>query len=109
MSAADVADGYGRLAAESPAFEPHVAARAGFSILFDAPSHHAGKLKMPVFYAVCDNDTVAPVGPTLKAAARTKYATVKRYPIGHFDIYYGEAFEEAVRDQTEFLVSVLRP
>ena len=25
-------------------------------------------------------------------------------PIGHFDIYRGEPFEHAVRDQTEFLI-----
>ena len=29
---------------------------------------------------------------------------VKRYPVGHFDIYLGEPFEHAVADQTEFLV-----
>ena len=32
-----------------------------------------------------------------------------RYPIGHFDIYVGEAWERAVADQTEFLVRTLKP
>ena len=30
------------------------------------------------------------------------YAEVKKYPIGHFDIYMGEDFEKAVNDQIEF-------
>jgi hypothetical protein len=34
---------------------------------------------------------------------------VKRYPVGHFDVYFDDHFELAVYDQTEFLVSVLRP
>jgi hypothetical protein len=37
------------------------------------------------------------------AAAAPSGSEVKRYPIGHFDIYLGEWFERAVADQTEFL------
>ena len=39
----------------------------------------------------------------LKAASKAPRAEVKRYPIGHFDIYVGEAFERAVADQADFL------
>jgi hypothetical protein len=31
-----------------------------------------------------------------------KYAEVKHYPIGHFDIYIGDNFEKSVSDQLEF-------
>jgi fermentation-respiration switch protein FrsA (DUF1100 family) len=55
-------------------------------------------------------------GHVIEAAARValRYSAtaprgeVKRYPIGHFDIYRGEPFERAVRDQTEFLLRHLR-
>ncbi|WP_067696915.1 alpha/beta hydrolase [Nocardia jejuensis] len=109
MSAADVPDGYGRLAEESEQYRPKVAARIGMSVLFDAPARRTKDIKAPVFYAVCDNDSVAPAGPTLKAAERTKNAVVKRYPIGHFDIYFDDWFEKAVYDQVEWLTQVLRP
>ncbi len=109
MSAADVPEGYGRLAEESETYEPKVAARIAFPVLFDSPGRHAKSLKMPVFYAVADNDSIAPAKPTLEAAERTKHAVVKRYPVGHFDVYFDDVFEQAVYDQTEFLVSVLRP
>ncbi|MET7770229.1 alpha/beta fold hydrolase [Nocardia sp. NPDC005366] len=109
MSAPDVPEGYGRLAEESPTWLPKVAARIAFPALFDAPGRRAKALKMPVFYAIADNDSVAPAKPTVKAAERTKHAVVKRYPVGHFDLYFDDVFEQAVYDQTEFLVSVLRP
>lgn len=109
MSAPDVPEGFGRLAEESDQYQPKVAARVGFSALFDAPWRRTKGIKVPVLYAVCDNDSVAPTGPTLKAAERTKHSVVKQYPIGHFDIYFDDWFEKAVYDQTEFLVSVLRP
>jgi dienelactone hydrolase len=109
MSAADVLEGYGRLADESESYEPKVAARVALSTLFDSPGRRAKSLKMPVMYVIADNDSIAPVKPTLRAAARTKHAVVKRYPVGHFDVYFDDHFELAVYDQTEFLVSVLRP
>lgn len=109
MSAPDVPEGYGRLAEESATYEPKVAARVAFSLLFDAPGKHTKAIKTPVFYAIADNDTITPVGPTLAAAERTKHPVVKRYPVGHFDMYFDEVFEQVVYDQTEFLVSVLRP
>ncbi|WP_067671910.1 alpha/beta hydrolase [Nocardia miyunensis] len=109
MSASDVPEGFGRLAEESEQYQPKVAARFGLQVLFDSPWRRTKAIKVPVLYSLCDNDSVAPIKPTLKAAERTKHAIVKRYPIGHFDIYFDDWFEKAVYDQTDFLVSVLRP
>ncbi|ONM48664.1 alpha/beta hydrolase [Nocardia donostiensis] len=109
MSAPDVPEGFGRLSEESESYLPKVAARVAFSALFDSPGKHAKQLKMPVMYALADNDSIAPVKRALKAAKHTKHATVKRYPAGHFDLYFDDMFEQAVRDQTEFLTSILRP
>lgn len=109
MSAPDVPEGYGRLAEESERYEPKVAARVAISALFDSPGRRVKALKMPVMYTVAEHDTVAPAAPTLKAAERTKHAVVKRYPTGHFDVYFDDVFEQVVYDQTQFLVSVLRP
>lgn len=109
LSGADVPAGFGRLAEESTTYRPKVPARAALSILFDRPARQVKELKMPVLYALCDNDSVTPVKPALRAAERTKHAVVKRYPAEHFDIYFDEVFEQAVYDQTEFLTSVLRP
>ncbi|KAF0845660.1 alpha/beta hydrolase [Nocardia caishijiensis] len=109
MSASDVPEGFGRLAEESPTYDPKVGARVAFSTLFDSPGRRAKSLKVPVLYTIAENDSVAPSGPTRKAAARTKHAVVKEYPVGHFDVYFDDVFEQVVRDQTDFLVSILRP
>ncbi|WP_153339453.1 alpha/beta hydrolase [Nocardia aurantia] len=109
MSAADVPEGFGLLAEESSKYQPKVGARIALATMFDSPWRRTKNIKVPVLYSVCDNDSLVPVGPVLAAAARTKHAVVKRYPIGHFDIYFDDWFEKAVYDQTDFLVSVLRP
>ena len=40
----------------------------------------------------------------LATAARAPRAELRRYPIGHFEIYVGEPFERAVADQVDFLM-----
>ena len=53
--------------------------------------------------SVCDTDSLAPAERTTELVSKALKAEVKRYPIGHFDIYVGEAWEAAVADQPEFL------
>jgi len=50
---------------------------------------------------ICDHDSLAPIS-TETAKELEKYAKVKHYPIGHFDIYTGDNFEKSVSDQLEF-------
>jgi hypothetical protein len=35
-------------------------------------------------------------------------ALIRRYPIGHFDIYVGQDFQQAVADQVDFLTTHLQ-
>jgi hypothetical protein len=52
---------------------------------------------------VCDDDSLAPADKTVALLSKAPRAEIKRYPIGHFDIYVGEPWERAVADQTQFL------
>ena len=52
---------------------------------------------------VCEHDSVAPAAAAIKHAERGRDVELRRYPIGHFEIYWGEWFERAVADQLEFL------
>ena len=52
---------------------------------------------------ICTQDTVAPAAAAEKAAKKMPKAEVVRYPVGHFDVYFGEAFERSVSDQFAFL------
>src|SRR5438132_263538 len=81
-----------------------VAARFLLHVGLHRPGRSAKKIKAPTLFCICDTDAVAPAEIALRYAATAPRGEVKRYPVGHFDIYRGEPFEHAVRDQTEFLV-----
>ena len=40
-------------------------------------------------------------------ASKMPKSTVVKYPFGHFDIYIGDDFNDAVKKQTAFLVKYL--
>ncbi|WP_046318299.1 alpha/beta fold hydrolase [Mycobacterium sp. UM_Kg1] len=103
MSTPDAYPGYLKLVPPGESLRNEVAARIGMKILTYRPGRLAAKVSCPILFCVCDTDSVAPAGPTLRYAAKAPRGTVKRYPEGHFDIYVGEAFERVVADQLEFL------
>lgn len=103
MSTPDAYPGYLKLVPEGQTIRNEVAARIGMKILGYRPGRAAAKVRCPILFCVCDTDSVAPAGPTLRYAAKAPLGTVKRYPEGHFDIYVGDAFERVIADQLEFL------
>lgn len=66
------------------------------------PGKFAKNVKCPIFYAVCENDTVAPAKKTLYYVKKSKNAVINKYPCGHFDIYLGENFQKVILDYIEF-------
>jgi pimeloyl-ACP methyl ester carboxylesterase len=108
MSTPDAKQGFEALVPQSTRWENRVAARIALRIGAYSPGRSAAKLACPALFCVCDQDSVAPAQKTIKLVSQAPHGEVKRYPIGHFDIYVGEWFERAVADQTEFLVRVLR-
>ena len=84
-------------------YRNEVPARIALEIAFDAPGRKAGQIQCPILFCVCDADTVAPAEATLRHAAKAPRGEIRRYPVGHFDIYIGEPFERVVADQLAFL------
>jgi pimeloyl-ACP methyl ester carboxylesterase len=80
-----------------------VPARIALEISFDAPGRKARQVECPILFCVCDADEVAPAKATLRHAAKAPRGEIRRYPVGHFDIYMGEQFERVVADQLAFL------
>jgi len=78
---------------------PRVALRVGFH----RPVKLARRIRCPVLFVICDEDELADPAIALEAAAAAAASEVRHYPVGHFGIYLGEAFERAVADQVEFL------
>ena len=80
-----------------------VAARIGTRVGFYRPGRAARRLTCPALMCVCEKDSVAPAKAALRHAARAPRVDARSYPIGHFEIYWGDGFERAVGDQIEFL------
>ncbi|WP_060934666.1 alpha/beta hydrolase, partial [Smaragdicoccus niigatensis] len=69
MNAADVIPGYLGLVPDGLDFTNAVAARVGAAITLHHPGRRAKDVKCPIMFSVCDKDSVAPPGPTMKYAA----------------------------------------
>ncbi|MDQ6748433.1 MAG: alpha/beta fold hydrolase [Candidatus Dormibacteraeota bacterium] len=103
MSSRDAQPGFAALTPPDTLWENRVAARVTLAISLYRPGRAAARLNCPVLFCVCERDVITPPAQTLKYAAMTPHAEVRRYPVGHFEIYVGETWERAVVDQTEFL------
>jgi uncharacterized protein len=67
------------------------------------------RVRCPALIQICERDPLVSLEGSLGVAARLAGpAEVKRYPIGHFDIYQDEHFERAVADQIDFFSRHLR-
>lgn len=108
MTSPDSEPGYRALIPPGVNFENGVAARFINHVPLYRPGRSARKVSAPILFCICDKDAVAPPAAALRYAATSPHGEVKRYPVGHFDIYLDGPFEQAVRDQTEFLVRHLK-
>lgn len=67
------------------------------------PGRRARQIACPLLVCVGDDDAITAPKPAMRVAARAPFGELRRYPIGHFDIYVGKAFEQASGDQVQFL------
>ena len=103
MTAPDAYPGYLGLMPDGGQVRNEIAARIGLQVATYRPGRHTAKIGCPILFCVCETDSVAPAGPTLRYAAKAPRGEVKVYPEGHFAIYVDEAFERVVADQLAFL------
>jgi dienelactone hydrolase len=103
MTAPDCEAGYLALTADAANFRNEVAARFALHIGLYRPGRRTPDISCPIFFAICEYDTVAPAAATQRHAARSPQGETRIYPFGHFDIYLGDAFERAVTDYLQFL------
>jgi len=67
------------------------------------PIKYAAEIRCPVLLQICMKDELVPT----QSAEETgrilgRHAEIKKYTIGHFEIYFGENLEKSSRDQIEF-------
>ncbi len=67
------------------------------------PIDFAHLVTCPVLIQICENDNVANPQGAVNTVNRLKSVVeVKKYNIGHFDVYFGENFIKSVHDQIDF-------
>ena len=102
LTAPDALPGYRSIAGSD--FVNSVCARTALKILRFRPVTQAHRVPCPWLVQICQQDSVAPPSSAMEAARRAgARADVRRYDIGHFDIYVDGGFERAVADQIDFL------
>jgi cephalosporin-C deacetylase-like acetyl esterase len=109
MTTPDALPGMQAITPAQSNWENRVAARITLRVALYRPGLAASRIAAPVLFCVCDHDLLCPPERTVQLALSNPRAEVRRYPIGHFDIYVGEHFERAVSDQVQFLVGHLSP
>jgi hypothetical protein len=108
MTAPDALEGVERLSAGHDV-DHTVTARAGLRIGPYRPGRALRRPHPPTLLCVCEHDSVAPAAAALRHAERGRDVEVRRYPIGHFEIYWDDWFERAIGDQLAFLRAHLSP
>ena len=79
-------------------------ARSLWTSLSFQPSKQAANVLCPALLVIAEHDQVIRARVIEQTANRMPDATVLRYPVGHFEIYEGQLFEEISKAQTQFLV-----
>lgn len=104
MSRPEAEPGFRALDPPGSTWRNEVLARVALKIGLYRPYGKFSRLRCPVLVTSCEHDATTPPGPAARAAERSPNAELRRYPIGHFEIYLDPQFERTVTDQTEFLV-----
>lgn len=94
------------LVPEGGTFENRVAARFAVLVGLYSPGRALKGVRVPVLVQVAEHDATTPPSPARALAGQGDHVRVRTYPLGHFQPYTGEPFEEVVAEQVAFLRDV---
>jgi cephalosporin-C deacetylase-like acetyl esterase len=103
MNTPDAKPGYFSIIPEGSSWKNECPARILFTIALYQPTTVAKRVRCPALVVMAEKDSLCPPQSVEKAASRIEKATLVRMPLGHFDVYTGERFEEAVEVESRFL------
>lgn len=108
MNTPDVLSTFPPLIPEGHPFQERVPARLILKFPFLRPGSYTSETECPILFGICGKDSVAPAGATLAYAKTAPKGVIKWYEnVGHFEIYYGQPFEQAIQDYKQFLQECL--
>lgn len=103
MNAPDVLTDFVPLVPPGHKIQDEVPARLILKMPLLRPGSYAADIQCPILFGICGKDSVAPADATLAYAKKAPKGVIKWYEAGHFEVYYGDAFQTAIHDYREFL------
>lgn len=103
MNRPDSRPGYLALVPEGSSWKNECPARIFLASAFYRPISFANKVRCPAFVLLAEKDAIIPAASVERFAARMPRAELVRVPVGHFDVYVGDAFEETATLEADFL------
>jgi fermentation-respiration switch protein FrsA (DUF1100 family) len=103
VTSPDALSGMARITPPDSTWRNEVLARFTLSTALYRPGLMAERLRCPLLVCIADGDLLIPPKPALQMVDRAARAELRRYPFGHFAMYYGEGFARASLDQADFL------
>jgi uncharacterized protein len=104
MTTPDSEPGYSAMYDDGFEWRNEFAPRAALRLPLYRPGARAEDVRCPLLVQVAAEDAVTPPAPAIAAATRAPRGELITYAgLGHFDVYRGEPFEQAVADQLDFL------
>lgn len=94
--------GYMSMVPEDTDWQNQCPARVLLTFSTYRPVTHAGKVKCPALIMMGEQDSLIDADVVEQTAKAMPDCKLVRYPFGHFDIYTGDAFENAVSEQAAF-------
>lgn len=92
-----------------PTWRNEICARTALEVALNRPTTSASKVRFPLLVQIGDQDQTVPASAAERAARKAgARASVRHYPLDHFDVYTGGSWHEAVlADQVAFLHTAL--
>lgn len=109
MTSRDAEPGYRALIPPGVDWDDTVAARGVLEAARYRPLRSAPRVDCPLLVVVARRDALTPPDAGRRMAEQAPRGEWTSLDAGHFDVYLGEAFEQAVAWQCEFLARWLRP
>lgn len=98
----DAEPGFYAILPPNPPWDNTVPARILPRVLSYRVGYKARQVRCPLMVCVCEHDVVTPARPAIRVARRAPRGELKRYPIGHFDLYDGQVLEQVNAEQVAF-------
>ena len=103
ITSPDALSGLAQITPPDSTWRNEVVARFTLTTSLYRPGRYAPRLGCPLLVCMADGDHLIAPRPAMKMAESAPRGELRRYPFGHFGMYFGPGFDRAVADQAEFL------